>query len=86
MLHKEVLIYQCPETGNRCPGKILDEYHARVPPAATEEDAAFYLCPLPGTPVANVWFDKQPIGKYVPAELHGEDSMRRIPNGWQDQP
>ena len=63
LLHKEVLIYQCPDTGNRCPVKILDEYHARVPPAATEEDAAFYLCPLPGTPVANVCFAKQPIGK-----------------------
>ena len=62
LLHKEVLIYQCPDTGNHCPVKILDEYHARV---ATEEDAAFYLCPLPGTPVANVCFAKQPIGKHL---------------------
>ena len=62
LAHKEVPIYQCSDAGNRCPVKILDEYHARVPPDAILEDAVFYLRPLPGTPVANIWFAKQPIG------------------------
>lgn len=63
--HKEVPIFQCPDAGNRCPVKILDEYVARVPPDAIKEDAAFYLRPLPGTLVATVWFAKQPIGKHL---------------------
>ena len=59
-----VLIYACPEVGERCPVNVLGKYISKLPPHASEHDM-FYLCPLqvvsadPKAP----WYAAVPVGR-----------------------
>ena len=61
---KVVLIYACPEVGDRCPVDVLDKYMSKLPPFALEHDL-FYLHPLqvvPSDPKAP-WYAAVPVGR-----------------------
>ena len=64
--HKVVPLFACPEAGERCPVRILDEYIGKLPADAVAQDL-FYVRPLECPPTSSVapWYSSVPIGKHT---------------------
>ena len=64
--HKVVPLYACPEAGDRCPVRILDEYISKLPQDALAKDL-FYVRPLEKLPssLSAPWYSSVLIGKHT---------------------
>ena len=63
---KVVPLFACPEAGDRCPVRILDEYISKLPQDAIAHDL-FYVRPLENIPPApsSPWYSSVAVGKHT---------------------
>ena len=62
VINKNVPIYACEKSGERCLVYLLDLYLSKLPPSALEKDI-FYIRPKATRPEGNSpWYCNQPVG------------------------
>ena len=64
--NKVVPVFACPEAGERCPVRILDQYISKLPEEAKQKDL-FYVRPLEKKPLelSKPWYSSVPLGKHT---------------------